>query len=228
MRDEEYEFYSDCREKKSIANSAFKRRTHTGKGGRVRLPSDNLSKKELEKMNGEEKSYRLNEPMSWKEFMAMPDDIKVMYIKLLRQKFGISGRKIAEMMGIDQSRLSRELCRLGIGEGKHSRGNRAGDIEAWYAWCGGVPKPTKDDGEELEAEVSKIIEQIAEEVPEEVPVEETPKDIPVCECSKTRKKAVPTTGKMTFEGLAEDVLETVRVLLGGGKRAYQYYMGCPL
>ena len=35
-------------------------------------------------MSGECKSYRLNSPMSWDEFKAMPDDIKITYIKLLR------------------------------------------------------------------------------------------------------------------------------------------------
>ena len=84
MKDETYVFIQDVKEKKTTARSARHTRTHCGRGGRVRLPSDNLSKKELMKMSGECKSYRLNSPMSWDEFKAMPDDIKITYIKLLR------------------------------------------------------------------------------------------------------------------------------------------------
>ena len=67
MKDETYAFISDVKEKGFTARSARHTRTHCGKGGRVRLPSDNLSKKELEKLNGECKSFRLNDPMGRKE-----------------------------------------------------------------------------------------------------------------------------------------------------------------
>ena len=52
MTEAEKEFRHDCRMKKVVAASARFRRAHAGKGGKVRLPSDNLTKKELEKMNG--------------------------------------------------------------------------------------------------------------------------------------------------------------------------------
>ena len=60
MKDEEYLFHQTCREQKNIARSARNKRTHNGKGGRVKFPSDYMTKKELQKMNGEVKSYRLN------------------------------------------------------------------------------------------------------------------------------------------------------------------------
>lgn len=85
MKDEEFLFHSDCHEKKVTARSARNTRTHNGKRGKVKFPSDYLTKKEIKAMSGEVKSYRLNEPMSWREFKAMPDDIKVTYIKLLRE-----------------------------------------------------------------------------------------------------------------------------------------------
>lgn len=43
MKDETYVFISDVKEKGSVARSARNARSHCGKGGRVRLPSDNLS-----------------------------------------------------------------------------------------------------------------------------------------------------------------------------------------
>lgn len=52
MKDEEYIFRQESREKAITARGAHNRRTHCGKGGRVKLPSDYMTKKELEKMNG--------------------------------------------------------------------------------------------------------------------------------------------------------------------------------
>lgn len=48
MKDEEYLFVSDSRDKKITARSAGKRRTHNGKRGSVRFPSDHLTKKEFD------------------------------------------------------------------------------------------------------------------------------------------------------------------------------------
>ena len=49
MKDEEYLFRQDSRDKALTARSARHKRTHCGKGGRVKLPSDYMTKKELEK-----------------------------------------------------------------------------------------------------------------------------------------------------------------------------------
>ena len=235
MRDEEYEFFSDCREKKSTAASAFKRRTHTGKGGRVRFPSDHLSKKELEKMNGETKSYRLNEPMSWQEFKAMPEDIQKMYLTLLIKKYNPSASDIGKMMGCCGQSVLNWGKKLGIVFERRG-GQTEWDKEGWYAWISGTPKPaeevTEAEAEEIleilgeeevpftQKPIGQIVEEALANVVEEEP--EMPKAEPVvehhvCKCQMDRKTVVPMTGNMVFEGLAEDVLETVRVLLGGAK-----------
>lgn len=237
MRDEEYEFYSDCREKKSIANSAFKRRTHCGKGGRVRLPSDNLTKKELNAMNGETKSYRLNEPMKWENFKEMPADLRAMYLKLLIQKYNVSATNIATMMGVCFTSVVKEAKRLGITFAQRNRFTKW-DKDGWYAWLSGTPKPaeevTEAEAEEIpftQKPIGQIVEEaLANEVEEETPEDEPAVEIPekkitvkvpgvinIHDYREERKRCIPTTGNMVFEGLAEDVLETVRMLLGGAK-----------
>ena len=137
MKDETYVFISDVKDKKVTARSARKQRTHTGKGGRVRLPSDNLSKKELMKMNGECKSYKLNSPMKWDEFKAMPDDIKITYIKLLREKFDVPDCELYKMFGTSKDALSRYFKALGL---RVPRKNvyREWKKDEWFAWVNGV------------------------------------------------------------------------------------------
>ena len=77
MSDEKYELMQDTRDKAITARSARSTRTHCGKGGAVKFPSDNLTKKEREAMNGKCETYRMNDPMTWEQFKAMPDDLKV-------------------------------------------------------------------------------------------------------------------------------------------------------
>lgn len=111
-------------------------------------------------MSGECKSFRLNEPMAWKEFKAMPDDIKVTYIKLLQQKFNVPFVHIGKMLGCTQRTISCEIIRLGLSEGKNCKGrSKKWDKDGFYAWVNGVKKlPT----------------QVPEETTEEPVIEEVP------------------------------------------------------
>lgn len=103
MTNEKYEFLQDCHEKAITARSAKNRKRYPGKKGPVKLPSDYMSEKELEGLNGECKTYKLGEHMSWDEFSEMPDDLKAMYIKNLRKKFNVPDQQLAVFMDVDIS-----------------------------------------------------------------------------------------------------------------------------
>lgn len=208
MKDEEYLFHSDCREKKNIARSARNTRTHNGKSGRVRLPSDNLTNKELKAMSGEVKTYRLNEPMSWKEFKAMPDDIKVTYIKLLREKFGCFDSAIADMMGINKATFSIEIKRLGLGHGTKHGGYHKWDKETFYAWAQGVPAATVEPAEQIPEE------EPIPEIKEEAPVQK-PEMVKAFFFKEEKSHAIPNHGNLIFEGKMDKILKTLGDLLGG-------------
>lgn len=71
----------------------------------------------------------------------MPDDIKVTYIKLLRQKFNVPVTYIAKMMGVTEASVRMELKKFGLTEGKGSRsGKSKWDKEGFLAWANGVDK----------------------------------------------------------------------------------------
>ena len=187
MKDETFAFISDVKDKKITARSARNTRKHCGNGGKVRLPSDNLSKKELMKMSGECKSYRLNEPISWKEFMSMPDDIKVTYIKLIRNKFGCPDSKIGEMMGVNKDKVSRQFIKLGLDKGKTKK-KENWDKEGFWAWVNGM---------------YKIPTPVLEEEPVEEPVQEEPEvfvedDLP-CEEKDSISTFVPVEHCMELD-----------------------------
>lgn len=194
MSDEQWSMVSDSIEKKRIAASAHKQRSHCGKGGSVKFPCDFMSKKELRAMNGPVEEFNLNKPMSWEEFKALPDDLKITYIKKLREKFGIPNTAIAEMFGIHSATLCGYLKCLGLGVGKHAGGSvRNWDKDSFAKWCG----------------VADEVEVVSEET--DTAVVET-ENKPCCETNIL----VPKTGELNFEGDLDDILRTVRMVLCGG------------
>lgn len=183
MKDETYAFISDVKEKKVTARSARHTRTHCGKGGMVRLPSDNLTKKELQKMNGECKSFRLNDPMGRKEFMSMPDDLKIVYIKAIRNKYRIPDSHLGKAMGFPQQNFAKLVKRLGLSRGKAAGGHVKWDKEGFYAWWHGVDQlPAPVPEETVEEPVIEEAPDITSEEPEvfvedDLPVEETDSNV---------------------------------------------------
>ena len=71
-------YKQDLIEKTVTARSA---RSHANWGGGVRMPSDSLSRKERQGLNGEVTTYNIGKPMTWEEYNALPEDIQTMYRK---------------------------------------------------------------------------------------------------------------------------------------------------
>lgn len=197
MTDEKYVFVSEVRDKKRTATGAFHKRTHAGKGGAVKFPSDFMTKKERDAMNGEEKTYRLNDPMPWEKFCKMPDDIKVMYIKAIRDKFGASDCAIFKMLGISQPYGQRVFKHLGLCSGKRGGYSPSKfDAEGWERWLNGVP------AQEADVQTEAAVESVS--IPEAVdPVEKvTP---------------VPYSGMLQYEDSAMNALAAVGCILGDAR-----------
>lgn len=232
MSDEEYEYKQDCREKSIAARSARNKKTHTGKGGRVRLPSDNLSKKEREAMNGECIKYAsLKKPMSWEEFKKLPKDLAVQYIKSLRKKYNVPDKNIAEnVFHISPAALTkynREV--LELFQGKCAGGKRVWDKDGFLAWCGGaedgVVKPSETPVEEEQIVTHETEPNLEEPVENDINREifehnydlheEVNKILNETESSCEANTVIPSNGEMTFQGNVDDILRTIAKLLDG-------------
>ena len=207
LPDEQWDMIEDSINKKRTAQSARHRRTHCGKGGSVKFPSDYMTKKELKAMNGECKSYRLNDPMMWEEFKQLPDDIKIMYIKGIREKYDIPDKYLADAMGVASPRFCRWMkclgCTLGVRMGL--KGNAWKESEqgiAFYKWWSKkkmAENTTKnDDIKEINAETDNIyaIGTIAPYLPQYV---------------------TPKSGSLYFECSADDAISVIREILQNNK-----------
>ena len=104
-------FLDDAKEKKITGYSAHKK-AYTSR--RVRFPSDYLTEKEKRKMNSSVSRYNLNQPIKWKEFKALPDDLKKQYIYRLRKLYSATDIAFARMLEVSTTTFRDERIRLGI------------------------------------------------------------------------------------------------------------------
>lgn len=167
LPDEQYVMISDSIEKKKIAHSSHNRKTHCGKGGRVKFPSDYLSKKELKAMNGDVKSYNLNRPMTWEEFRSMPQDLQIMYIKKLRNEFGVPDIVLSKAMGVCKSSFSKAMKDLNLSLGKSAgatgkqwlRSEKSSKFSEYWNKFSKKDESIKEESVEDETEVESIKEE---------------------------------------------------------------------
>jgi len=162
MTDEEYIFRTDTAEKKRTARGSFNRRTHAGKGGRVKMPSDYMTKKERDAMNGEVQSYNLSKPMKWEQFKLLTDDIKREYITSIVSKYDPQQSAISQMLNVAPNTLHVLCKRLGI-TFRHSGCDKSRN-DAFWAWVNGTNEVMQDVSEEPSpvAEIATPIEQVME------------------------------------------------------------------
>lgn len=209
MTDEKFVFISDSAEKKRVARGVHNRVNH---GGRVKTPSDFLSKKELQKMNGECKSYRLNEPMTWSEFKELPDDLKVSYINAIRIRFGPSDSEIFRMLGVDQRRGALDFKKLNLGRGrgaKHLKFNK----DAWFKWRSGIKEGVETNTEDSAFNARSLM---ADDEPIEEPTAEPIPEPTVQNLPTTKKRIFPLMGHMILRGTVEEISQAITEMLGGG------------
>lgn len=96
MTDEEYLFKQTEIERKRLGyGDKHKKR---GGGRYVRLPSDRLSKKEREALNGEVKTFVKKDFYTWEEFKALPSDLQVAWVNSIINRYGAGLETISEIV----------------------------------------------------------------------------------------------------------------------------------
>ena len=193
MTDEKYIFIETERERKRTARGVHNKRSHAGRGGRVKTPSDYLSRKERDKMNGDVNTYKLNEPMSWKEFKRMPDDIQSQYLKGIISKYDPDAIAMGQMFKATAETVRRRMKELGIKPKKGGRHDPDRN-DAFFAWLHG--NPTESGG---------VVVDTVE--PAEVEEVKTVAELP-------GRKLAPLSGHMTLCGTPAEIGETIASFLG--------------
>lgn len=198
MTDAEYIFKSTSAERKRIGRGDFNKKR---KGGRfVRLPSDNLTKKEREKMNGECFQYNMNAPVKWSEFLTWPQDLQREYIEKLTDFYNAKNEDIAKMFGVSVSLYRKLKNSLGI-KGKPGHGNPLIQPD-WDIFLG-----VDDPFEEVEFSPSNVAEEQFEEKKEPFTIrdacvermKEEVKQVDIQNIAAMLRALVGTGAKLTIE-----------------------------
>ena len=90
----------ELREKKRLASSGRRKCVHSGRV-RVRMMSDALSEQEWARMNGHIRIYQLGRPLTRRQYLALPEDLRRIYVKLLRDKHGATRQQVRQLVGED-------------------------------------------------------------------------------------------------------------------------------
>lgn len=173
MNDVDY----DAMQKKRVAASARKRKGGS-KSRKCSLPHDNMTEAQWKKMNGEIKSWNLDEPMTYEQFKGMEPGLKKEYIRGLNSRFNAGVNTIGvDLFGLSKTALAAHLLKThGIRMG-FSRGMKmtAADRAAWERWLG-------READDHVGETNKMVEESAEKAqPEPAP--------PVDACEETEAPA---------------------------------------
>ena len=210
MNDIEFILKEDIKKKKQ-AGSGYRYKKNGSKSKKCSLPSDNLSKKELNKMNGECKVYNLSEKMNYSNFCAMPFDLQIKYLEMLRDKFGASQTDIAKMMNVAPSTLASHRYKFLNNKPVFPSSNRPRlDKDAWRRFI---------NGEKAE---DTVVAEPDKKLVDTCSVDDSA-DTTFLPYSKVISKADIVNGSMNLKGKAEDIFRKMTDILGC-ENEYEIYV----
>ena len=202
-----HDFDYDAMQKKRIARGASHMK-HNRKG--CSLPSDYLTAAQKRRLNGPVSTYKLDEPMSWESFKAMPEDLRKKYILNLQETYQANNDMLGKMFGVTGVSVCKMRHALGIkamGQSKMTHDEVAVRDAKWDAFCNGVVggkpgEPKKIENNEVDEpqdEINNFVSisdpEVEEPVkaPEQIEIEEMdpieePVEEPVEEAVKTPEK----------------------------------------
>ena len=176
-----HDFDYDAMQKKRIARGA----SHMKRGSKSKkctLPSDYLTAAQKRRLNGPVSTYKLDEPMTWESFKAMPEDLQSRYIVNLQNTYQATDEMLGMMFG--KTSVTVGKCRTslginGIGQSKMTHDEKVIRNAKWDAFCNGVvggkPGEVKEvesnEVEETYDEIDKFVSSDDAEEPEQIGVE---------------------------------------------------------
>ena len=131
--------YDVLQKKRTAAGARHMKRGSRSK--RCSLPSDNLTPAQLKRRNGPVSTYKLDAPMRWADFKAMPVDLQKKYLTNLVETYGATNEMLGDMFYVHPTRVGTVKKALGVVS--HNPHRLIGEKKAirdqmWAAFCNGV------------------------------------------------------------------------------------------
>ena len=182
--------YDVLQKKRTAAGARHMKRGSRSK--RCSLPSDNLTPAQLKRRNGPVSTYKLDEPMRWDDFKAMPVDLQKQYLTNLVETYGATNEMLGDMFYVHPTHVGAVKKALGVVS--HNPHRLIGEKKAirdqmWAAFCNGVVgggdavKETHREPEKVETRPVRCPDELEEAAaaPEdtEAPTETEPVDVKI-------------------------------------------------
>lgn len=224
------DFDFDAMQKKRIAQGA---KHKVGRRSGCTLPSDNLTEAQKRKLNGPVVTLKLDEPMTWKDFKALPEDKRRLYAEHIEDLYNPSWKQWGQLFHTHPNTVRQHFIRYTIADARGwGASTTRADRARWDAFCNGVVggRPGTPANTAIEA-ADDTVEPADDAVETEEPVEnavpitpgkvksvrdETIDDllqlnyVPV---AQRAKPAVPDAFRFTLNGVTD--WESVFALLRG-------------
>ena len=131
--------YDVLQKKRTAAGARHMKRGSRSK--RCSLPSDNLTPAQLKRRNGPVSTYKLDAPMRWDDFKAMPVDLQKQYLTNLVETYGATNEMLGDMFYVHPTYVGAVKKALGVVS--HNPHRVIGEKKAirdhmWAAFCNGV------------------------------------------------------------------------------------------
>ena len=131
--------YDVLQKKRTAAGARHMKRGSRSK--RCSLPSDNLTPAQLKRRNGPVSTYKLDAPMRWDDFKAMPVDLQKQYLTYLVETYGATNEMLGDMFYVHPTYVGAVKKALGVVS--HNPRRVIGEKKAirdhmWAAFCNGV------------------------------------------------------------------------------------------
>ena len=214
MTDQEFierELRREIRERKTVGYSARNRVCGSKTKRAAVLPSDYLTPKQWKERNGIMVTYHLSEPMDWKSFRAMPNDLQRQYLQGLVDRFNLTQAALAEMFHLSPHYLSKTLFNSGFSQ-MFARGRKMSDaqLESFRAFCAGELQESPKTEPQNEDQTVVLRHQ-------EAPVAAS-FDAPATPAMQM------TSVSATFEGAIDltTIMNTLRFMVSDGSRGRVY------
>lgn len=206
VTDEEYTFNETNKERKRNSYGA-RCKKNGAKSKKCTLPSDNLTKKEREALNGKIMTYKIK-GISWKEFISYPIDIQKNILDTYATK-NARPKDVSEYLGVNHNTFKNHLHKAHLGPNNLRNGN-SGRHPDWDRYIADSNK-TIDTPEEIPAEVEPDIASEHINI-----INESKPDHGTFKWEDTTVH--PTNAAMTFEGFPIDVYDSVMKLMNPLKK----------
>ena len=144
-------YYEDVKTRSRLAQ-AGRKVVNGSRSKKCTLPSDRLTQSQLNKRNGKVMSYNMKSPMSWLEFLSMPKDLQVTYLRGLNKQYQATQGMLADLFGKSRAGLHNYLKTNDMVFGQRGKQPTAEQRAAFTKWVSGDSEAAPPASECIELE----------------------------------------------------------------------------